>query len=226
MATDNGKISSLAGEVMGLSHDRILMHLRFFDRALSVLQLVEKPGTGCFATNGQSCFYDPVHVLKCYRETPERVTRTYLHMLLHCIFAHHFRYDRLEGSLWDLAADMAVENVILELGLEGTGLEQDALLLRKLEELREKAQSLTAERLYRCFAENPLPPEEEKNLRQLFFRDAHSLWMPAESLEMTREQWEKISRRIKTDLKSFADRKSGTGSLEQNLGEGSRERYD
>lgn len=43
---------------------------------------------------------------------------------------------------------------------------------------------------------------------------------------MTREQWEKISRRVKTDLKSFARRKSGTGSLEENLEEITRERYD
>lgn len=226
MDTKNEKISSLASEIMGVSHDDILMHMRFFDRALASLRPAEKPGAGSFATDGQSCFYDPVLVLKCYRESPARVTRIYLHMLLHCIFAHHFRYDRLEARLWDLAADMAVENVILELGLEGTALEQDTVLARKLEGWKEKAQSLTAERLYRCFAERPLPPEEERELRRLFFRDAHSLWMPPQRLEMTRGQWEKISRRVKTDLKSFARRKSGTGSLEKNLEEVTRERYD
>ena len=113
MDTKNEKISSLAGEIMRLSHDDILMHLRFFDRALAVLRPVEKPGAESFATDGQLCFYDPVLVLKCYRESQALVTRTYLHMLMHCIFAHHFRYDRLEARLWDLAADLAVENVIL-----------------------------------------------------------------------------------------------------------------
>lgn len=226
MDTVNVKISSLAGEIMGLSHDDILMHLRFFDRALAALRPVEKPGTGSFATDGQLCFYDPVLVLKCYRESQALVTRAYLHMLLHCVFAHHFRYDRLEAGLWDLAADLAVENVILELGLAGTALEQDTVLTRKLEGWKEKAQGLTAERLYRCFAEKPLAPEEERELRGLSFRDEHSLWSPQQSLEMTREQWEKISRRVKTDLKSFARRKSGTGSLEKNLEEVTRERYD
>lgn len=226
METKNEKISSLAGEIMRLSHDDILMHLRFFDRALAALRPAEKPGTEEFATDGQLCFYDPMLVLKCYRESQALVTRTYLHMLLHCIFAHHFRYDRLEARLWDLAADMAVENVILELGMEGSALEQDTVLTRKLESWKEKAQSLTAERLYRCFAENPLAPEEERELSALFSRDSHSLWMPVQRLEMTREQWEKISRRVKTDLKSFARRKSGTGSLEKNLEEATRERYD
>jgi hypothetical protein len=36
MAKDNGKISSLASEIMRLSHDHILMHLRFFDSARAV----------------------------------------------------------------------------------------------------------------------------------------------------------------------------------------------
>lgn len=226
MNTDKEKISSLASEIMQLSHDDILMHLRFFDRALAALGLRAKPDTGYFATDGQFCFYDPVTVLKCYRENPALITRSYLHMLLHCIFSHHFRYDRLEGRYWDLAADIAVENVILELGMAGAALEQDGRLAQKLEELKARAGSLTAERLYRYFDGSPLSAEAEKELQELFSRDIHFLWKKAERPEMTQEQWEKISRRVKTDLKAFARRKSGTGSLEKNLEEVTRERYD
>ena len=226
MNTDKEKIASLAGEIMQLSHDDILMHLRFFDRALAALRLQARPGMGNFATDGQFCFYDPVWVLKCYRENPALITRSYLHMLLHCIFSHHFQYDRLNGRYWDLAADIAVENVILELGIGGAALEQDGRLVQKLEELKKRAGSLTAERLYRCFDESPWSMEEEKELQALFSRDVHTLWKPGERLEMTQEQWEKISRRVKTDLKAFARRKSGTGSLEKNLEEVTRERYD
>ena len=45
MDKDNETISMLAGAVLRLSHDDILMHLRFFHRALSTLRLEEKPGT-------------------------------------------------------------------------------------------------------------------------------------------------------------------------------------
>ncbi len=226
MDKDNETISILAGEALRLSHDDILMHLRFFDRALSALRLEEKPGTESFATDGRSCFYDPAWILRRYREEPAWITRAYLHMLLHCVFAHQFRYDRLDRAVWDLAADLAVENVILELGLPGAALEGDALLARKLEGLKAKAGGLTAERLYRYFDAHSLPGEEEKVLRQLFSRDAHSLWTPGERLEMTQKQWEKISRLAKTELKAFARRKSGTGSLEKNLEEATKERYD
>ena len=163
---------------------------------------------------------------KRYREETTWITRAYLHMLLHCVFAHQFRYDRLDRAVWDLAADLAVENVILELGLSGAALEGDALLARKLEGLKAKAGGLTAERLYRYFDAHSLPGEEEKALRQLFFRDAHSLWTPGERLEMTQKQWEKIGRLAKTELQAFARRKSGTGRLEKNLEEATKERYD
>lgn len=226
MEKDNETITSLAREVMRLSRDDILMHLRFFDRALSVLRLEEKPGTESFATDGRSCFYDPAWILRRYQKDSAWITRAYLHMLLHCVFAHQFRYDRLDRAVWDLAADLAVENVILELGLSGAALEGDALLARKLEGLKAKAGGLTAERLYRYFDAHSLPGEEEKALRQLFFRDAHSLWTPGERLEMTQKQWEKIGRLAKTELKAFARRKSGTGSLEKNLEEATKERYD
>lgn len=226
MEKDYETITSLAREVMRLSRDDILMHLRFFDRALSALRLEEKQGTEGFATDGASCFYDPAWVLKRYREEPPWITRAYLHMLLHCVFAHQFHCDQLDRAVWDLAADLAVENVILELGLGGAVLERDGLLAGRLEGLKEKAGGLTAERLYRYFTTDSLPVEEEKELRRLFFRDDHSLWISGERPEMTQEQWKKISRLAKTELKSFARRKSGTVSLEKNLEEATKERYD
>ncbi len=220
------KISALASQIMGLTHDDILMHLRFFDRALAQLEVKERKGIGCLATDGQLCYYDPVYVLKCYQEEPRLVTRAYLHMLLHCIFFHGFRYDKLDGEKWDLAADIAVEKVILELGLSGASLEADVEAERKLGGLGEDIGALTAERIYRYFRLNPLSAAEEQKLRRLFARDVHSLWKPAEQLEITQEQWKKISERIKADLKSFTKNKSGTEALEKNLEETTRDRYD
>ena len=112
---------------MGLARDDILMHLRFFQLALAKLEYREQWGLGGFATDGNTLCYDPVHVLGCYRENPKSVPRACLHMLLHCVFLHGFRYDKLEKERWDLAADIAVESVILELGYGGVALEQDGL---------------------------------------------------------------------------------------------------
>ncbi|MCM1569614.1 MAG: VWA-like domain-containing protein, partial [Roseburia sp.] len=52
------------------------------------------------------------------------------------------------------------------------------------------------------------------------------LWKPAEQLEMTQEQWKKISERIKADLKSFTKAAAGSETLQKNLEETTREHYD
>lgn len=220
------KISSLAGQVIALAHDDILMHLRFFDMPLARLRPGERWEIGCCATDGVTFFYDPRYVLKSYRKDPRYITRIYLHTLLHCIFSHSFQYDRMEEQEWNLAADIAVENIILEMGLPGAALERDRDALRKLAVLREDVGPLTAERIYRYFRHNPLTPKERAELQELFFRDAHMFWRPVERLEVTQEQWKKISERVKTELKAFSEGKAGTEALERNLEEATRERYD
>lgn len=226
MEKDDKKISALAGQILGLAHDDILVHLRFFDTALAELKWQEKPHTGCMASDGQNCYYDPVFILRCYKEEPKYVTRCYLHLLLHCIFSHSFQYDKLDTELWDLAADIAVENVILDMKLPSVALEQDADAARKLKIMREDIGPLTAERIYRYLRHNPITKQEREECIHLFCRDVHTLWKPREELAVTMEQWKKISERIKADLKSFTKAKSGAETLEKNLEETTRDRYD
>lgn len=227
---DKKKISALAGRIMQLAHDDILIHLRFFDIALAKLKWKERPSMGCIATDGSICFYDPIFILKLYRQEPKAVTRSYLHMLLHCIFSHGFQYDKLDTELWDLAADIAVENVILDMQLPCVTLEQDGEALRKLKILQEDIGVLTAERIYRYLRQNPLTANERTKLIYLFQKDSHNLWKKTangqEEMEVTQEQWKKISERIKADLKSFTKAKSGAESLAKNLEETTRDRYD
>ena len=67
------KISALAKQILQLAHDDILIHLRFFDTALSKITWKEQAGTGCIATDGRNCYYDPVYILKTYQEEPKAV---------------------------------------------------------------------------------------------------------------------------------------------------------
>lgn len=220
------KINQLAGQVLSLSKDSILVSLRFLDGALAGLKPVVRKGMGCMATDGAALYYDPVYVLKEYQEEPKRVTRCYLHMLMHCIFYHSFQYDKVEAGWWDLAADIAVESTIMELRLPAVTLPSDGNGEGKLSVLKEDAGGLTAEKLYRYFKHNPPSAGEQQELNRLFQRDVHTLWKPREELLVTREQWKKISERIKADLKSFSRAKAGAESLTKNLEEATRDRYD
>lgn len=220
--------SRLAARILELARDGILIHLRFLDAALSRLRPVERPGLLGAATDSAALYYDPLFLLLQCREEPNFGARLYLHTLLHCIFYHSFQYDKVDGALWDLAADIAVENTILELGLSFLGLGTDEEARAALEELSGRIGALTAERVYRCFREDPPSQEEGRRLRFLFERDSHALWKreDAQELVLTEEQWKKLSERVKADLKSFSKGKTNSESLEKNLAEATKDRYD
>lgn len=220
------KISKIALQVLSLSRDNILVTMRFFDSALSQLKLVESPDTICVATDGASIYYDPVYVLKEYQTDPRLVTRCYLHMLLHCIFYHSFQYDKVETWLWDLAADLAVENSIIHMKLPTVTLPQDADARQVLAVLRPKVKKMTAEGIYHYLKQNPPSEPETQELIYLFQKDSHSIWKPQEELFVTAEQWKKISERVKTDLNAFHKDKTGAESLVKNLEEATKERYN
>ena len=251
MSQTQQQVQALAAQVVAVAHDDILIHLRFFDTALAGLKMeprdlrdlenqkgdgeTARPGIGAngnrpagpiMATNGAVCHYDPVGVLKAYMEEPRILARTLLHVLLHCVFYHSFQYEKLDPQTWDLAADIAVENVIQDMKLSSVLLEEDEERERKMRILREDAGALTAEKLYRYFRLNPPTPSEREELKRLFYRDSHALWKPAEELLVTKEQWKKISERVKADLKSFTKGKTGAETLEKNLEEATRDHYD
>lgn len=220
------KISRLSRQVMSLSRDNILVSLRFFDSALSRLVLKEEHGFQNVSVDGAAIYYDPVYILREYQTDPRLVTRCYLHMLLHCIFCHSFRYDRVEGPLWDLAADLAVENTIIHMKLPVVTLPSDADARQVLAQLRPQVKKMTAEGIYRFLKNNPPSEAQSRILEELFRKDSHILWKPQEEMFVTEEQWKKISERVKTDLNSFNKDKTGSESLLKNLEEATKERYD
>lgn len=220
------KKSKLAAKVLSLARDSIMINLRFLDTALSRLTLVEREGILPAAVDGTRIFYDKTAVLKEYQKEPNRIFRLYLHMLFHCIFYHSFQYDKVEQENWDLAADIAVENAVLELAVYQGELETDSEARAKLRVLREDAGALTAERIYRYFKNNPPSEHAKAEYRRFFKRDEHIFWQPEEELAISAQDWKKISERVKADLKSFSRTKGNSESLEKNLGEATRERYD
>ena len=179
------KIESLAAQVMQLARDSIMMHLRFLDTAMA--QLVPKPGkvSDCMACDGRYLYYDPVFVLRRYQEEPGSVARMYLHVLLHCIFYHGFQYDKVEAEYWDMAADMAVENTILEIRFPDITLRQDEERERKLHWMKVDAGGLTAEKIYRYFKRNGMGPLERRELTALFYHDNLMFWRGQEEMCIT-----------------------------------------
>lgn len=222
------KAEELAQEVLKLSRDEILVNLRFLDNALSALKTEAKEGLRGMGCNGETIYYDTRFVLRRYQNEPSYLARMYLHILLHCVFYHGFAYSKLNPVYWDLATDIAVENIIIELNLTNTRIKRDDIAENKLRVLKEDIGSLTAEKIYKYFTNNPPTDTAIEEYRYYFEKDEHIFWasVTEEEVAISNEQWKKISERIKADLKSFSKDKNTSESLEKNLAEATRDRYD
>lgn len=223
------QIKQYARKLMQLAKDTITVRFRFFDNALTKLPFEEKPGIGGFFMDGSHIYYDPASLLVTYLEEPNVAVRAYLHILMHCIFSHTFQYEKKNPDYWDLAVDIAVENIILEMDLPMASLSRDNEERNQITKIRKWVPQLTAEKIYREFLVNGLSKEAETNYKKLFSVDQHESWRkPAvqENFEVTEEDWKKISERIKTELKTFSKDFQNSDSLQNNLEEATKQRYD
>ena len=170
------RIDALARDVLLLSRNTLLVHLRFLDAALSRFTF-ERSDDGHIATDGQVFRYNPRHVLLSYRDEREAPTRDYLHLVLHCAFRHAFVDPRLDRACWDLAADIAVECAIDSLSLPCVNAARQERQQPIVQRLTREGVLLTAEKIYRYFKnERCLDGTALQELRQAFFADDHDLW--------------------------------------------------
>lgn len=222
------KALPLADKVMGYAKDSILVNLRFLDVAMSALSTKPVQNLSCIAADGNNIYYDPIFLLKKYKEEPAYAVRVYLHILLHMIFFHSFRYDKMEQELWNLASDIAVENTLLEMDISGFFLKKDEKAGWKLKVLKEDIGTLTAEKIYHYLKNNGISREEKEQYAECFSMDEHIYWGSGEQEELavTLEQWKKLSERVRADLQSFSKGGKGGESLNLNLANALKDSYD
>lgn len=166
----------LAQDILNLSRNTLLVHLRFLDAALCKFVQTPVQITDTIATDGEHLYYNTHCILERYRQGREMLVRDYLHVTLHCIFRHPFIHTLVDMELWDLSCDVAVENIINELGLRAVEAPRAAAQLSLLSELRAELKTLNAERIYRHFLDSGITPEQIKTLRENFEADDHDIW--------------------------------------------------
>lgn len=227
---DNNAALSYAAKIMELARDTITVRFRFFDTALGRIRLADRMGLGGFMVEGEILYYDPMYLLKRYIEEPSIAVRLYLHILMHQIFLHPYREDKTNTSYWDMATDIAVENIILELNIPSAAMARDDEQKVVLARIAKWCPEITADKLYREFLINGISKASESDYRRLFQMDLHNAWKgrvsTSEELVITEEEWRKISERIKADLKTFSKNKTGSESLDNNIEEATKQRYD
>lgn len=168
------KTDELARNILTMSRNTLLVNLRFLDMALSMFHFT--PYQGTIGTNGKNLYYNPIHVLKSFKDEREYSTREYLHMVFHCVFQHMFVGPAIDRRLWNLACDIAVENAISELSIKSTVVKKETDESYEISTIGKKSNSLTAEKLYRYLLDANLSEFYLCKLEELFLYDDHSVW--------------------------------------------------
>ena len=102
----------IGDRILSLSRSELYLSMRFLDIALSALSYELNLNTRTIATDGVHIFYNPNYLISAYQDDPVGVNRTYLHMVLHCIFRHMTQEEDRDAEDWNLACDIAVESVL------------------------------------------------------------------------------------------------------------------
>ena len=169
------RLAVLAGDVLRLTRNTLLLNLRFLDSALSRLDYEPNPMIE-FATDGESLIFNPGYVLQRFVTESEAVTRDYLHAVFHCVFRHMFIDSLVDRECWNLACDIAVEYSLSQLDLKPIQTEREEEQKRAFSQLEDEGVSMTAERLYRTLLDQQFTQEEMDYFRGLFYADDHTVW--------------------------------------------------
>ena len=250
MTDKQKKLNELARDVLILSRNTLLVNLRFLDAALSQFELIPIEESSLL-TDGKHILYNPRHVLENYKAGKEIPVRNYLHMVMHCVFKHMFMDPTLNRPYWDLACDIAVENVITELNLKAVATPVERQQAQYIAAIKKELKHVTAEKIYSYLRQSVPDPKKIAEIRGLFYADNHEIWyMTAAEIEIrfglaasgtgsgegedgnesrsaTAAVWQAISERMQVDLETFGKQRGlEPGGLTQNLQAVTRERYD
>ena len=197
------RANGLGRQILTLTRNGLFVSLRFLDVALcqfdylSADQISGGPvNVKTIATTGQHLIFDPQYIIEQYMKDKQGLSRDYLHIVLHCIFRHPFVSENLNQEYWDLACDIAVENIIVDLDVKQTKTRNVEEIEKEVKRIRGMVRQVTAEYLYNYFMAEAASPRDIEKWKKLFYRDDHRVW------------WE-IAKQIAEELKKREAEESG-----------------
>ncbi len=167
-------------KVLSAARTELYMDMRFMGAALNSLSYEMDLSTTTVGTDAVSIRFNPSHVLRLFVEEPGRLNRTYVHMLLHCIFRHMYTSERYgDERLFDLCADIVVESVLDTMDYRCIYRVSSDFRDRWYALLEKELKVFTVEKLYRFFSQEGNIPDEMtyEKLEREFKLDDHSFWM-------------------------------------------------
>ena len=166
--------------VLNAARNELYIDMRFMGAALSSLSFEMDLSTTSVGTDAVAIRFNPSYVIRLFVEEPGKLNRTYVHMLLHCIFRHMYLSERFDDErLFDLCADIVVESILDGFDYQSISRVTSDLRDKWYERLSSDLRVLTVEKLYRYFSLGSLLDDEllYERLEREFALDDHSFWL-------------------------------------------------
>lgn len=171
------ELDEMGKRILDTSRTELYLSMRFLGPALHSLGFIMDLSTTSVGTDAAYIRFNPNYLFSLYVDRPRLLNRTYLHMLLHCVFRHMFTArEKADRELWDLACDISVGSILDSMEYGAVAELTSEYRQRVYDRLREDLHVLTAERIYQYFMERKRNYLEELQLRAAFALCDHSFW--------------------------------------------------
>ena len=178
------ELDEMGKRILDASRTELYLSMRFLGPALHSLGWIMDLSTAFVGTDAAMIRFNPNYLFQLYVNRPRFLNRTYLHMILHCVFRHMFTArEKEDRELWDLASDIAVDAIIDSMEYRAVAELTPEYRQKWYSRLEEEIHVLTAERIYQYFIERKRNYLEEMQLAQIFAYDDHSFWEKMEDEE-------------------------------------------
>ena len=178
------ELDEMGKRILDASRTELYLSMRFLGPALHSLGFIMDLSTTTVGTDAAYIRFNPNYIFRLYVDRPRLLNRTYLHILLHCVFRHMFTAKEKEDrELWDLASDIAVDYILDSMDYSAIAELTPEFRRRVYDRLESEVRVLTAERIYQYFIERKRNYLEELQLRAAFALCDHSFWERMEDEE-------------------------------------------
>lgn len=172
------QLDNAGKEVLNAARNELYIEMRFMGSALNSLGYEMDLTTTSVGTDAVDIRFNPSYVLRLFMEEPGKLNRTYVHMLLHCIFMHMYTSARYKDErLFDVCADIVVESILDGMDYPSIYRVSSDYRDRWYSLLEKELMVLTVEKLYKYFSEdNRIDIFELEKLEREFKLDDHGFW--------------------------------------------------
>ncbi len=191
-----------ATDIIEYIADQLYVVFPFMYRALHPIWNYGDNEAGfAMATDGERLLLPAAHIMDLFRKNELFLERSYLHMILHCLYGHLWTRGNRAVSLYNLACDVAVERAIDT--MDKPQVRRILTWIRQsLYEELDKKQLISPAQIYELLLEKE--PEYLNKLAKEFYVDDHHIWPKEEKKQampnnqgQAEKKWQDIARQTK-----------------------------